>query len=392
LPQVKFPAYHFPERSGPKELGTPFKRVVIVQVISLDTTQEECEDQLAEISQLVATLDGEVVGREVQRRKSPHREYCVGPGKADAIGTLCDALEADTVVLDHTLTPTQISHLEYETGSHVMDRTELILEIFARRARTAEAKMQVELAYLDFVHPRLDKGARLRAYRGGLRGHGESFLDRRIRASRARAERLRKKIARQQKQRQTRLTRRSDAWTVALLGYTNAGKSTLLNALSGEQLYADDRLFATLDTTTRRVHLVENHYALFSDTVGFIRRLPHELVASFHSTLEEALSSRLLLHVADASSPTLHRQMKAVEQTLRELDADVEQVILGFNKIDATDAETLDELRVLYPKALFFSARTGRGLDSLKERILSRFDGDVPVEPGSRGDQTELKE
>jgi GTPase len=373
LPKIDPTKYHFPDRSGPKELGTPFKRIVIVQMMDPGTTQSEADEQFEEVSRLVETLDGEVVGRFWQRRKHPHAEYCIGPGKADSVGAWCDEVEADTVVFDHPLTPKQITNLEYETGSHVMDRTELILEIFARRAKTAEAKMQVELAYLDFFHPKMDKSTQVRAYRGGIRGFGESALGKKIRAGRARAEKLRQKIEKMQKNKRGRSSRRQGVWTVALVGYTNAGKSTLLNALTDEEVYADDRLFATLDTTTRRVYLGEDKMALFSDTVGFIRRLPHELVASFHSTLEEALSADLLLHVADASSSTLEQQMKAVEDTLKELDEHRHDILIGFNKIDRADPETLAELRLLYPQAVFFSAKTGQGLDCLKEKVKNFF-------------------
>ncbi len=367
------PAYHFPERSGEQELGTPFKRIVIVQLLRPNVSEAEAEDQYEEISRLVETLDGKVVGRQVQRRPHPHPQYFIGPGKADQVGTLCDNLLADTVVVDAELNPTQVANLEHETGSHIMDRSELILEIFARRARTAEAKLQVELAYLDYINPRTHKGTQYRAYRGGLRGQSESALQKKIRAGRARADILREKIAKLQRQSETRAKRRKDAWTVALVGYTNAGKSTLLNALAGECVYADDRLFATLDTTTRRVHLADNRFVLISDTVGFIRRLPHSLIASFHSTLSEALSADLLLHVVDTSSPTWEEQMESVMSTLKELKAENARVILGFNKIDLAPPDRVVHLRLVYPEALFFSAVTGEGLSDIKNRLLQAF-------------------
>lgn len=371
MPQAKIPAYQFPDRSGPKELGTPFKRIMVVQVLPSSVTAFESEDQFEEISRLVETLDGAVVGHVVQRRARPHPEFCIGPGKADQVGGLCDQVEADTVVFDCELTPTQISNLEHETGSHVMDRTEVILEIFARRAKTAEAKLQVQLAYLDYFHPKMNKSTVTRSYRGGMRGFGESALGKKIQATRARADILRKKIETLKKQREGRVKNRAGEWTVALVGYTNAGKSTLLNSLSGDTLYADDRLFATLDTTTRRVHLKDTRVALFSDTVGFIRRLPHELVASFHSTLSEALGANLLLHVADASSPTLVAQMEAVDETLKELDVDPGSLKLVFNKIDTASEETLDHLRSRYPEAVFISAATRDGLDELKQSVYT---------------------
>ncbi|MBE7488262.1 GTPase HflX [bacterium] len=370
MAQIKSPNYHFPDRSGPKELGTPFKKIVLVQVLPPTISGFESEDRFEELSRLVETLDGEVVGHLVQRRPNPHREYYVGPGKADQIGSLCDQTEADTVVIDGQLTPTQISHLEHETGSHIMDRTELILEIFARRAQTAEAKLQVELAYLNYFHPRHDQSTQKRAYRGGVRGFGESALGKKILATRARADLLRKKIDKMKKQTESRLRQRSDQWTVALVGYTNAGKSTLLNALTGESLYADDRLFATLDTTTRRVFLKENRVALFSDTVGFIRRLPHELIASFHSTLSEALGADLLLHVADASALTLKAQMETVQETLQQLGADEDRVLIAFNKVDAADPSRIEELKSHYPSAVFISAWTKAGLGDLRNAVF----------------------
>jgi len=374
MPQTKLPDYHFPDRSGPKELGTPFKRIVTVQMVPPNAGTHEVEDEYAELCRLVETLDGRVVGRMVQRRMNPHKKYFIGPGKADEVGALCDDRSADTVVVDGELTPDQVNQLEYETGSHVMDRTEMILEIFARRAKTAEAKLQVELAYLDYIHPKMSqKQAQPRAYRGGIRGFGESALDKKIRAGRARAVQLRKKIDRLAQQKESRLRNRGDSWTAALIGYTNAGKSTLLNSLSGEHIYADDRLFATLDTTTRRVHLGEDHYALLSDTVGFIRRLPHQLVASFRSTLSEALSAKLLLHIADASSPTLSNQMKAVESTLRDLQCNHNRILTVFNKIDQADPAVLEELQSTYRKSVFISAKTGQGLSELKAALKDHF-------------------
>ena len=369
MPQTKSPAYHFPDRSGPQELGTPFRRIVIAQLVPPELPTLEVEDRFEEISRLVETLDGEVVGRTVQRRKRAHPEYCVGPGKADEIGSICDEEEADTVVFDAQLSPTQVSMLEHETGSHVMDRTELILEIFSRRAKTAEAKLQVELAYLDYVHPKMDKDTKIRSHRGGLRGFGDSALSKKIRAAKARADVLRKKIEKLKKQTENRIKHRDKRWTVALVGYTNAGKSSLLNALSGENLYADDRLFATLDTTTRRIHIRPDKHALVSDTVGFIRRLPHELVASFHSTLAEALSARQLVHVADASSPNVRQQVEVVEQTLRDLGESDKLPLMVLNKIDVTPQDVLEDLQKKFPNAVAVSAKTGQGLDSLRNAL-----------------------
>ena len=378
-----------PSRDSSPSLGTTFQRIVIVQLAPPDWSFFESEDSLEELARLVETLAGEVVGQVVQRNRAVHPVYCVGPGKAEAIGALCREREADTVVFDNPLSPLQISSLEHETGAHVMDRAELILEIFARRARTAEAKLQVELAYLDYVHPKMNRNARVRAYRGGLRGFGDSALDKRIRAARAKAAVLRKKIEHLKKRAETRVRRRDGQGTVALIGYTNAGKSSLLNALSGEKVYADDRLFATLDTTTRRVHVEDGRYFLASDTVGFIRGLPHELVASFHSTLAEALSAKLLIHVVDASSSRFRSQMETVDRTLAEMGADETPRLLAFNKIDAVPQKTLEELQTTYPSALLVSAWKGTGLNDLKKAVTLGLEevamGD-PRPPMERGE------
>lgn len=363
----------------PMDLGTPFQRVVLV--LAGDSARSPCAEE-HEMGRLIETLEGHVVGVVVQRLDRPNPKTLLGPGKVQQLAELCAQTGADTVVVDAPLAPSQITNLEDSTGAHVMDRREVILEIFARRAKTAEAKIQVELAYLDFVHPRMQRAAgKHREYRGGVHGAGASIVQQRLSMARQRRASLRRQLEHIQIRQTERSKGRQALPTVALVGYTNAGKSSLLRALARDDVYVDDLLFATLDTTTRRVFLPSRRIALFSDTVGFIRDLPHELVACFHSTLQEALNAKLLVHVVDASAADFRAQMCTVDRTLDELNATHQPRIVALNKIDRLDAETARETLCSCPGSLGISAVTGHGL----ERLLVCIDQELHrVEEASR--------
>ncbi len=308
-------------------------------------------DPLAELTELARSANCETVARVVQRRRSYDAATCVGKGKLEEIRQQADASDADVVIFDNDLSPSQIREIERATNRKVIDRSELILDIFASRARTAEARLQVELAQLEYTAPRLrgmwthleriagaGGGTSAGAVGGvGTRGPGESQIeiDRRLVSKRVAF--LKRQMQAIDRRRVREVRARSDFFTVSLVGYTNAGKSTLMNALTGAAALAEDKLFATLDTLTRKWSLGSGRAVLLSDTVGFIRKLPHHLVASFRATLEEAIHADLLLHVVDASSPEADEQVAAVEEVLRELGVTNCPTILVYNKADAID-------------------------------------------------------
>ena len=307
------------------------------------------------------------------RRSKPDPRFYAGAGKVDEIAAAAADLNAMYVVFNHALSPAQERNIEKAIVRRVMDRTELILEIFAQRARTAEGKLQVELAQLEHLSTRLVRGwTHLERQRGGLGktggpGEAQLELDRRYIAARVRV--LRRKLDGLKKQRtvQRRARARGDVLSASIVGYTNAGKSTLFNALTGAAAYQADQLFATLDTTTRRVWLPDAGNVVISDTVGFIRDLPHGLVAAFRATLEETVHADLLLHVVDASSSTRDEQAEAVDKVLAEIPADAAPRLLVWNKIDLAGLEPAVE-RDQYGRIsrVFVSARTGVGLELLR--------------------------
>src|SRR5205807_3410305 len=294
-------------------------------------------DPLDELRGLATTAGAVVVGGILQKRERIVPATYIGKGKLEELQAEVEAQDADVVIFDNDLSPAQVRNLEKATGVKVIDRSELILDIFASRARSVAARLQVELAQLEYALPRLRRmWTHLSRYKGGigLRGPGETQLeeDRRIVGQRIRD--LRDRLAHVQKRKEREVASRREEHTVSLVGYTNAGKSTLMNALTGAGVYVEDKLFSTLDTRTRQWHLKEWGRVLLSDTVGFIRDLPHHLVASFKATLEEARQSRLLLHVVDASSPVAEEHIKAVNQILKELGCEQKPILLVLNKVD----------------------------------------------------------
>jgi GTP-binding protein HflX len=354
---------------------TDRERALLVQVILAGRRRSEAADSLSELERLADTAGIDVVGHITQNRTRYTPNFCIGEGKLADIQLACRETGAGLIVTDNDLTPAQVNNLDLALGIRVIDRTELILQIFARRARSAEAKTQVELAQLQYLVSRIPVSRRQQRFQGGIgmRGPGESPLQMRNAPMRRRIKHLRKKLVSFEKHRvQTRSRRPWPA--VALVGYTNAGKSTLLNAVASADAYVDDRLFATLDTKTRLVHLDRGRQILLSDTVGFIRHLPHGLVASFRSTLEEVCEAELLLHVADASHLYVADHCGVVDATLEEIGAQDVPRLVVLNKCDRPEAiEALDSLRSRFPDAVEVSAMRKTGLDGLRNRLRSRL-------------------
>jgi GTPase len=338
-------------------------------------------DELDEISELMRTAGVEPVGEVVQHRAAPDPRTYIGKGKLAELKSAIGETKAETVIVDADLDPSQARRLEDELDVRVVDRTQLILDIFAQHAVTAEGKLQVELAQLDYNLPRMrGMWAHLERLGGGAgagrRGPGESQLETDRRLARHRISVLKKRLKELERRRSEQRKERRQAATplVALAGYTNAGKSTILNALTNANVSVNDRLFETLDPTTRAFEEAGRRY-LVTDTVGFIRRLPHQLVEGFAATLEETLLADLILHVVDASSPDprLADTIDAVEAVLAEIDASHIPCELVLNKIDAVDGLRRRRLANTYPGAVQISAQTGEGLDALRERVAERL-------------------
>jgi GTP-binding protein HflX len=348
---------------------------------------EAARDHLDELAGLVESAGAEVVGRLTQRRPTPDQTTYLGKGKVEQLELMVRATDADAVIFDNDLSPAQTRNLERELGVKVLDRTEVILDIFSTRARTHEARLAVELAQLEYSLPRLKRMwthlSRIKAG-VGMRGPGEKQLETDRRLVERRIVELRGELQQVLRRKEREVAARSDHMTVSLVGYTNAGKSTLLNKLTGSDVRAEDKLFATLDTRTRRWQLPNWGPVLLSDTVGFIRDLPHGLIASFKATLEEARQADLLLHVADASNSAVLDQIAAVYKVLEELGISEKDTILLLNQIDAIkEPGTLDMLKQRYPSAIAISARTGEGLGRLAAAVsdaLTQHFLDVDVE------------
>ena len=340
------------------------------------------EASLAELEGLVETAGAQVVAKIVQNKDKPDNAFFLGRGKVDKIAMLAQNTEADLLIIDDEISPSQQRNLELNTGLRVVDRTALILDIFAQRAQSAAGKLQVELAQLKYNLPRLGgQGLILSRLGGGIgtRGPGETKLEMDRRRIHSRIHELEEKIEKLKQQRQLHRKQRSHSKlaSAALVGYTNAGKSTILNALSDAEVLAEDKLFATLDPTTRLVNLAENQQILLTDTVGFIQKLPHTLVSAFQATLEETTEADLLIHVVDASEPNYELQIKAVVNVLEEIGAKEKPAIFVFNKADrlvTDDGTRFDRLRMLNGReGVVISAKNPADLQQLKEKIAESF-------------------
>jgi GTP-binding protein HflX len=336
--------------------------------------KEEKLDNMSELHQLAKTAGLEVKHQFVQERARIHAAYFIGPGKVSELSELLEELDVGMVVFDDDLSPAQIRNLESMLGAKVVDRSTLILDIFAKHARTREAKSQVELAQLQYFLPRLTRQwTHLSRQVGGIgtRGPGETQLETDRRLIRKRIEKLRNDLHQFDKQQKVRRQQRQKLYQASLIGYTNVGKSTIMNLLSEADVLVENQLFPPLDSIVRRIQLNENHEILLSDTVGFIRKLPHHLIASFKSTLDEVSEADLLLHVVDIHHPFFQKQMQTVMQICQELQVHRKPVLTIFNKIDLLkDQGILQSLRKKYPDAIFLSAARNIGVESLKQKMI----------------------
>lgn len=353
--------------------------VLLIGVQQRGMTTADVEDTLEELGQLTDTAGGEVIGDFICRQDHPHPGLYIGKGKADEIAAWVAEHKVSTVIFDDELTPAQGRNLEKILKTKVIDRTQMILDIFAQHARTKEGCLQIELAQLGYLLPRLRRmWTHLERQKGGIgmHGPGESQLETDRRRIEERMGRIRKELVEVQRHRQElRRGRRRHGWALAsLVGYTNAGKSTLLNALTEANVKAYDQLFATLDPTTRQVELPNNQSMLLTDTVGFIRKLPHGLVESFKATLEEVVEADLLIHVIDASHPNVDVQINAVHDVLDEIGAGDKPVVNVFNKTDLPGGvEAAQRLGRQLGDGLAVSARTGFGLDTFLDELCDRL-------------------
>lgn len=382
------------------------ERVVLVGVWT-EGTAKQADASMAELAALAETAGSQVLDALIQRRDKPDPATYIGSGKADELRAVVLDTGADTVVCDGELTPAQLNALEKVVKVKVIDRTALILDIFAQHATSREGKAQVSLAQMEYMLPRLrgwgesmsrQAGGRAGGASGGVgtRGPGETKIETDRRRIRERMAKLRREIREMKTARDTKRSRRTSSGipSVAIVGYTNAGKSSLMNALTGAGILVQDALFATLDPTTRRATLEDGREVVFTDTVGFVRHLPTQLVEAFRSTLEEVTGADLLLHVVDGSDALPDEQIKAVRtvvtDVLRETGTPAPRELLVVNKIDALDPLEPTQLRGLLPDAVFVSARTGQGIEDLRVRLADILGGlDVEVSvllPYSRGD------
>jgi GTPase len=354
------------------------ERAALVGLVTSSARRVSAEQSLDELGQLADAAGAAVVLRMLQERPKPDAATFIGPGKVTSLAAACAELDVDVVIVDNELTPGQLRQLEKKLECKVVDRTQLILDIFARRARTREGKWQVELAQLKYLLPRLVGSSDALSRLGGgigTRGPGETKLETDRRRIRVRIQAIQREID-QVRQRRSQLRERrhkQSVPTVALVGYTNAGKTTLFNRLTHEQAVASNALFVTLDPLIRRARLPDARELLVSDTVGFIDRLPHALVAAFRATLEEVAEADLVLHVIDASSEERERQVAAVRRVLEEVGAHNVPRLDVYNKSDAIDAPARQRLRDADPGAALISARDGDGVDALLQIVAARL-------------------
>jgi GTP-binding protein HflX len=344
---------------------------MLIALYGHKTTKRQSDEYLNELELLTQTAGGLPIEKVLQNRSRPDVSTYVGKGKLQELKGLIKVRSIKTVIFDDDLSPTQIRNIEVATDTKVLDRSALILDIFASQAKTSAAKTQVELAQLQYLLPRLTRyWTHLSRQSGGIgtKGPGETQIETDRQIIGQRIAMLKSKLKKLDKQRTTQRKGRKGKQLVSLVGYTNAGKSTLMNALTQTKILAEDKLFATLDSTVRR-HQLCNHDILLSDTVGFIRKLPHNLIESFKSTLDEVREADILVHVVDGSSNMVHEYIDVVDTTLKDIEATNKRTILALNKVDRMDHEQIVMLKDQYPDAIFISAERGIGLSELELKI-----------------------
>jgi GTPase len=379
-----------------KQKAKMTERALLIGAFTESAKEEHAQSLLEELEELVATLGIPVIERKLVFHRENHARYLIGSGKAQEIADLAKQLECDVLVFDNSLSPSQQRNWEELAGITVADREEIILDIFGARAQTREARIQVDLARMQYSLPRLTRAwSHLGQQGGGIgaKGEGESQLEQDKRKIRLQIDRLKREL---EEVRSARATQRKDRKrapvpNAAIVGYTNVGKSSLLRRLTGADVLVENKPFATLDTTTRKIALPNKQPLLLTDTVGFVRNLPHQLVEAFKATLEEAILSDFLIHVLDASQREVMEFYNTTMKVLTDLGADIRQMLMVFNKIDkVADEHVLPDLRRHFPDAVFVSVATGEGMDELIERI-SEFvaRGTISVElrvPAERAD------
>jgi GTP-binding protein HflX len=358
--------------------GETTERTILVGTILPGLTRWQIEDELDELELLTLTAGGVVVDRVIQERKRIDPAYFIGQGKAEILKNIAEEKNIDTFIFDDDLSPGQVKNLEKTTDKKIIDRSDLILDIFAKRARTKEAKIQVELAQLKHLLPRLaGQSNYLSRQAGGIgtKGPGEMKLETDRRRIRKRISHLQEELQRIEQHRTIRRNSRREIFKIALIGYTNVGKSTLFNLLSESDVLVENKLFATLDPTIRRIELDDGKTILITDTVGFIRKLPHQLVASFRSTLEESMDADILLHVVDLSHPQFEEQIETVKKVIEDIGIHNKPVLMIFNKIDKVkETALISRMKNKYTDSIFISAERGIYIDKLKKEISKRLE------------------
>ncbi|MGR3220900.1 MAG: GTPase HflX [Candidatus Anammoxibacter sp.] len=358
------------------ELSVNTERAILIRAIL--TREQDCADPFLELEKLAKTAGAKVVNSVIQKKSKIDPVSYFGKGKAKELAVLCSQSKADVIICDHDLNPSQIKNLESITETKVIDRSELILDIFATHAKSKQARLQVELAQKEYMLPRLKHlWNHLERIEGGIgtRGPGEKQLEIDRRLASKKIVDLKKKISKIEKAKKQQLNSRRNFIKISLVGYTNTGKSTLMNALTGAGVPVEDKFFATLDTKTKDLNLIKGRKVLLSDTVGFIRKLPHHLVSSFNATLDETIHADLLIHVVDISSTYFMEQVSSVNKVLKKLGCLEKPTLMALNKTDAVnDLSGVTMLKKRYKHCVAISAVTGSGLDELKNLIIAYLD------------------